>query len=47
MDNSCSIKTIGIPKIHSPLDAVQFIEDNEYVLLNPVVKVISYVNNIK
>jgi len=40
MDNSCSIKTIGVPKIHSPLDAVQFIEDNEYVLLNPVVKIL-------
>jgi len=45
MDNSCTIKTVGIPQIKSPLDAVQFIEDNEYVLLNPVVKVILYINS--
>jgi len=40
MDSSCTIKNVGVPKIHSPLDAVQFIEDNEYVLLNPVVKIL-------
>lgn len=40
MDSVCSIKTVGVPHIPSPLDCVQFIEDEEYVLHNPIMKIL-------